>query len=114
MPLKSEENILRHYSFRDKIIPNCLKINATHEYDNDLLLRQETQKKLTCSGRWYNTKKKKKWHWFIVFSLKDAFLKDVFQMTVIALVSVTNYYHINGLHLIWDILYFRNINICKK
>ena len=29
-----------------KIIENCLKIDATHEYDNDLLLRQETQKRL--------------------------------------------------------------------
>ena len=27
-----------------KIIQKCLKIDATHLYDNDLLLRQETQK----------------------------------------------------------------------
>ena len=29
---------------------------------------------------------------------KGAFLQDVFQMTAIALVSVINDYHINGLH----------------
>ena len=34
----------------EKIISNCLKIDAIHEYDNDLLLRQETQKKIACSG----------------------------------------------------------------
>ena len=33
------------------------------------------------------------------------FLQDVFQMTVIALVSVINHYHINGMHLFWDTLY---------
>ena len=33
------------------------------------------------------------------------FLQDVFQMTAIALVSVINPYHINGLHLFWDTLY---------
>ena len=33
------------------------------------------------------------------------FLQDVFQMTTIALISVINHYHINGLHLFWDILY---------
>ena len=31
--------------FEDKIIPNCLKIDATYLYDSNLLLRQETQKK---------------------------------------------------------------------
>ena len=33
------------------------------------------------------------------------FLQDVLQMTVIALVSVINNYHMNGLHLFWDTLY---------
>ena len=33
------------------------------------------------------------------------FLPDVFKMTYIALVSVINHYHINGLHLFWDTLY---------
>ena len=33
------------------------------------------------------------------------FLQDVFQMTAITLVPVINHYHINGLHLFWDILY---------
>ena len=42
---------------------------------------------------------------FNVSSSKDTFLQDVFQMTVIALVTVINHYHINGLHLFWDTLY---------
>ena len=33
------------------------------------------------------------------------FLQDVFQMTAIALVSVINHYHINGLHLFLETLY---------
>ena len=33
------------------------------------------------------------------------FLLDIFQMTSIALVSVINHYHDNGLHLFWDTLY---------
>ena len=32
-------------------------------------------------------------------------LLDMFQMAAIALVSVINHYHINGLHLFWDSLY---------
>ena len=31
--------------------------------------------------------------------LKGVFLQDMFQMTAIALVSLINHYHINGLHL---------------
>ena len=50
MPKIRKENILRHYLFGDKIIQNCLKIDAIHSYDNDLLLSQETQKKIACSG----------------------------------------------------------------
>ena len=30
MLLKSEENILLHYLFRDKFIESCLKIDAAH------------------------------------------------------------------------------------
>ena len=37
-----EENILRHNIFGDKIIQNCLKMDATYYYENDLLLRPET------------------------------------------------------------------------
>ena len=33
------------------------------------------------------------------------FLQDVLQMTAIAFVSVIKNYHINELHLFWDILY---------
>ena len=36
--------ILRHYLFGDKISQNYLKTDATHLWDNDLLLRQETKK----------------------------------------------------------------------
>ena len=34
------------------------------------------------------------------------FLQEVFQIITKAFVSVINHYHINGLHLFWDILYF--------
>ena len=42
------------------------------------------------------------------------FLQDVIQMTVIALVSVINHYHINGLHLFWDTLHIACIKYLKK
>ena len=38
-------------------------------------------------------------------SQKMHFLQDTFQMTAIAIASVTNHYHINGLHLFWNTLY---------
>ena len=41
-----EENILCHNLFSDKIIQNCLQIDATHYYYNDSLVRQETIKRL--------------------------------------------------------------------
>ena len=41
---QERENILHHYLWGDKIIQNSLKIDAPRKYDNDLLLRQETQK----------------------------------------------------------------------
>ena len=41
---QARKNILYDYLFGDKTIQNCLKIYATDYYDNDLLLRQETQK----------------------------------------------------------------------
>ena len=43
---KRGKTILSHYLFGDKIIQNCLKIDATHYYNNDLVLKQETQKRL--------------------------------------------------------------------
>ena len=46
--IREGENILHHHLFGDKIIQNCLKLDATHYYDNDLLLRQETPKKIAC------------------------------------------------------------------
>ena len=38
------------------------------------------------------------------------FLQDVFQMTIIALVSVINHNHINGLYLFWYTLYIERRN----
>ena len=37
------------------------------------------------------------------------FLQTVFQMTTIALVSVMNHNHINGLHLFWDTVYYSKL-----
>ena len=37
-----------------KIIQKSLNIDTTHSYDNGLLQRQETQKKIACPGSWYN------------------------------------------------------------
>ena len=85
---KRGKNILHHYSFWYKIIQNCLKTDANHYYDNDLLLRQETQKMIACPRSWYNKK---------IDLMSLAFLRDVFQMTAIVLVSVINHYHIDGL-----------------
>ena len=48
---------------------------------------------------------------------KMHFLQHVFQMTANALVSVINHYHVNGLHLFWNTLYFdfflADNNFCK-
>ena len=46
------------------------------------------------------------WWWW---AQRMRFLHDRFQMTAIALVSVINHYHINGLHLFWDTLYIYRI-----
>ena len=54
---KRGKNIVRHYLLRDKLIQNCLKIDATHLYGNDLLLKQET-KKIAYPGSWYNNNEK--------------------------------------------------------
>ena len=54
MPWTREGKYFASLLIRRKIIENCLKIDATHWYANDLLLRQETQKKIACSGSWYN------------------------------------------------------------
>ena len=40
---KREEKILYVTTYLElKIIQNCLKIDATHSYDNDLLMKLET------------------------------------------------------------------------
>ena len=51
---KREKNILPHYLFQDKNHSKLSQIDATNYYVNDLLLRQETQKKIACSESWYN------------------------------------------------------------
>ena len=67
---QERKDILRHFLFSDKIIQNSLKIDATHKYDNDLLLRQETKNKLHVLEADIITIKK---HWFDISSSKDAF-----------------------------------------
>ena len=54
---------------------NHSKLSQNNKYDNDLLLRQETQKRL------------------------HVLEADIITITQ---VSVINHYHINGLHLFWD------------
>ena len=56
------KNILRLQLFGDQIIQNCLKIDATHLYNNGLLARQETQKRFHTLEAY-----------IITFSLNDAF-----------------------------------------
>ena len=51
---QERKNILRDYLFGEKIIQNCLKIDVTHLYDKNFLLRQENQKKIACSRSWLN------------------------------------------------------------
>ena len=41
------------------------------------------------------------------------FLLDVFQMTGIALASLINHYHIIGLYLFWDTLYYTKLSKCQ-
>ena len=55
MSWSREENILPHNLFEDQIIQNCPKIEATNLFDNDLLLKQKTQKEITYPGSWYNS-----------------------------------------------------------
>ena len=76
MPCTREKNILLHCVLRDKIIQNCLKIDTTHLYNNDLLLRQK-HKKIECLGLWYNNKKKKKDIDMMYPSQRMHFLLDV-------------------------------------
>ena len=47
MPWTREEKIFYVISYLEtKIIQNCFKIDETHLYDNNLLLKQETEKRL--------------------------------------------------------------------
>ena len=51
---KRGQYILRQKVFSEKIIQNCLKIDATGSYNNALLQRQETKTNTLCPGSWYN------------------------------------------------------------
>ena len=51
MPWTREKNILRHYLFGDKIIRECLRIDTTHNYDNDSL-KSRNSEKIACPGSW--------------------------------------------------------------
>ena len=50
---QEKKKYLRHYLFEDQIIQNCPEIDATHYYDNDLLLRKETQEKSAWLESWF-------------------------------------------------------------
>ena len=101
---QERKTILHYYLFGDKTIQNCHKIDATHWYNYDLFLRQETQKRLHI----LEADMIKKNIDLMSLAKRMHFLHDMFQMTAIALVSVINHYHINGLHLFWDTLHIYN------
>ena len=43
-----------HYLFGDKTIQYCLNMDATYLYDNNLLLRRETKRRIGFAKRWYS------------------------------------------------------------
>ena len=100
--LEQERKNISRYSFGDKIIQNCLKIDATHYYNNDYWDKKFRKRLLVLEADIITIKTK---HWFDVSSSKDAFLQNMFQKTAFAFISVINHYHINGLHQFWDTLY---------
>ena len=72
---------------------------------------KKTQKKIAYPWSWYNNpphQKEKKNIDLMSPAQRMDFLSEGFQMTEIALVSVINHYHINGLHVFWDIVCKRN------
>ena len=77
------------------------------QYDNALSPRQETQKKIACPRSLYNNLKKKNTD-LMSPAQGIYFLRDMFQITAIELVSVIYDNHINGVHQFWDTLNFRN------
>ena len=100
---QEREYILRHYLFGDKIIQNCLKTDATISMIIIYFWDKKLKKKISFPGIWYNSNEKDTNLTFL--AQKMHFSLNVFRMTVIALVSVMNHYHTNGLHLFWDTLY---------
>ena len=66
-----EKKYLCHFLFGDKIIKKRVKKDWAHSYDNALLLKRETQKKISYPGSWYHNNKKKLI--FDISSLKDTF-----------------------------------------
>ena len=75
MPWTWEGYILRHYLVWDKIIQNCLKMNANNTYDYDLFMREKLKKKNFLEADIKAIKK----HWFAISSWKDAFFKIFFK-----------------------------------
>ena len=88
--------------FGAKIIQNCLKINATHSYTTIYYWDKKLKKRLNVLEA---DKIIQKAIDLMCLAQRMHFLQDMFQMTAIALLSVINHYHINGLHLFWDTLY---------
>ena len=88
MPGTREKNIFHHYLFRNKIIQNCLKIDAPYQYDNYLLLRQQTQQIwLVLEADTIKISKTTTLIWCL--AQRMHFLQDVFQVTTIVLFSVS-------------------------
>ena len=64
MPWTKEENILHNYLFGHKIIEKCLKIDAAHYYD-DNLLKQEIRKRFNVPEADVKTIKKNPLIWYL-------------------------------------------------
>ena len=107
MPWTKEENILCHLLLKDKIFQNCLKIDATHLYDKDLLLWQETKKKKLHVLQVNIIKIIKKTTtliWCLLLK-RCIFYRKYSKWPPLCLSQVTNHNNINELHLFWAILY---------
>ena len=72
---------------------------------------RETQKKIACPRSWYKNNKKENAD-LMSQAQRIHFLQDLFQMTAIALVSIINLIHINGLHQFWDTLLIYSTGEC--
>ena len=98
--------LLFHYILRTcvNIDTGCLKIDATHLYKNDSLLRQVQWRSFETrpvKNTFFELETSNKVSFFNLyyFSFQDTQLLKVF-------VSVINHYHINGLHLFCQTVLF--------